>query len=32
MGVMDKFLNYMKLNDDEDEGFTMMTIWTTRKR
>ena len=21
MGVMDKFLNYMKLNDDEDEGF-----------
>ena len=21
MGVMDKFLNYMKLNDEEDEGF-----------
>lgn len=21
MGVMDKFLNYMKLNDDEDEGY-----------
>ena len=21
MGVMDKFLNYMKLNDEEDDGY-----------
>ena len=31
MGVMDKFLNYMKLNG-EDESTMMKTIWMMKKR